>query len=950
MPQNKKTSQKPNNLDESLYSRQLYVLGTDTMSKLMSSTVFIYGMDGLGQEIAKNIILAGIHTLYIYDPLPVHPTDLCTGFYFRTEHIGNRRDFSVLSSLLQLNPYVTIQIHNPYHNCCDGSRLDSCRDNNTNKDMNTNNIDNHTTNTPTPNANLIVCANLPLPLSLHYNTIARKHNTPFISCQIQGLFSQIFTDFGPSFTTYDITGEPLLSGPINDISQEGILTTADNIRHELEDSSVIQIYDIPHLKDIKFKVKVLTPYKVKLEVTGCDKGEGDISNKDIKDNSKDIKDIKEINTNPPTTNPPTNSNTKFHFGIVEGGTFEEVKVPKTFYFQSLSQSLLTPDILTLPHSTPERDLILHKCFLTLNTYMSRNEIEGDSNRDMLDGSNPLDNNPLDTCNNPLDTYNNHLDTNNPLNNTTNNYNTLTLTPLDTNTFLKMYEYEYGNIDKNEKLIKLFCKQCCGSLMPMCSVIGGFVSQEVIKGCCNKYYPLHQFLYFECSMEGDSGVGLESVNDSRIGLEGVNDKYSSVKGVNDSSDILEGVKDSSVVLEGVSYKYSSVKGVNDSSDILEGVKDSRDKYKGVSNSKDSNYHPVNDSINEQQGVSNKDSNYHPVGNTDSNYKGLTNTPTTPNNNTPINRYTPLVTLFGSKYLSILHSLKIFLVGAGAIGCEHLKNLIMCGIGVNGNITVTDMDSIETSNLNRQFLFKKKDVQRMKSEVAVEESLRMNSDYRKVGSDIDSRGGDRDNKDMLDNKNDTIPNHNITIDNSNPNLSSNPDPNPTLTLNKCINNSIVHLPLKVGKETESVFSDTFLTNTSLVVNALDNIEARLYVDKRCITNKIPLFESGTLGTKGNVQVVIPYKTESYSSSRDPPDKSIPLCTIRNFPHCIEHTIEWALSEFKSNFEEKIISISEYIKGDNYRDSKLEGDNDSSSNYKGVSYKDMGQDPVNDSTDKQ
>ncbi|TBU20461.1 ubiquitin-activating enzyme [Hamiltosporidium tvaerminnensis] len=151
--------------------------------------------------------------------------------------------------------------------------------------------------------------------------------------------------------------------------------------------------------------------------------------------------------------------------------------------------------------------------------------------------------------------------------------------------------------------------------------------------------------------------------------------------------------------------------------------------------------------------------------------------------------------------------------------------------------------------------------------------------------------------------------------------------------------------------SVFSDTFLTNTSLVVNALDNIEARLYVDKRCITNKIPLCESGILGTKGNVQVVIPYKTERYSSSRDPPDKNISLCTKRNFPHCIEHTIEWALSEFKSNFEEKIISIIEYIKGVNYRDNKLEGDNDSSSNYRdGDSHKDVEQDPVNDNTDKQ
>ncbi|TBU04080.1 putative ThiF-like ubiquitin-activating enzyme [Hamiltosporidium magnivora] len=184
--------------------------------------------------------------------------------------------------------------------------------------------------------------------------------------------------------------------------------------------------------------------------------------------------------------------------------------------------------------------------------------------------------------------------------------------------------------------------------------------------------------------------------------------------------------------------------------------------------------------------------------------------------------------------------------------------------------------------------------------------------------------------------------LTLNNTNNNTTNNG--NTTSSTNNLTYNSIIHLPLKVGKETESVFSDTFLTNTSLVVNALYNIETRLYVDKRCITNKIPLFESGTLGTKGNVQ--------SYSS-RDPPDKSIPLCTLRKFPHCIEHSIEWALalSVFKSNFEEKIISISEYIKGVNFMDSKLEGDNDSSSNYRGVDYGiDLEQDPVNDSINKQ
>jgi molybdopterin/thiamine biosynthesis adenylyltransferase len=41
-------------------------------------------------------------------------------------------------------------------------------------------------------------------------------------------------------------------------------------------------------------------------------------------------------------------------------------------------------------------------------------------------------------------------------------------------------------------------------------------------------------------------------------------------------------------------------------------------------------------------------------------------------------------------------------------------------------------------------------------------------------------------------------------------------------------------------------------------LDNVRARQYVDKRCVENKIPLFESGTLGAKGHVQVIVPYKT--------------------------------------------------------------------------------------------
>ena len=60
--------------------------------------------------------------------------------------------------------------------------------------------------------------------------------------------------------------------------------------------------------------------------------------------------------------------------------------------------------------------------------------------------------------------------------------------------------------------------------------------------------------------------------------------------------------------------------------------------------------------------------------------------------------------------------------------------------------------------------------------------------------------------------------------------------------------------------------------------------------------PLLESGTLGTKANAQVVAPHLTQAYGDSRDPPEDAIPMCTLKNFPHKIEHCIEWARDDFE------------------------------------------------------
>jgi len=84
--------------------------------------------------------------------------------------------------------------------------------------------------------------------------------------------------------------------------------------------------------------------------------------------------------------------------------------------------------------------------------------------------------------------------------------------------------------------------------------------------------------------------------------------------------------------------------------------------------------------------------------------------------------------------------------------------------------------------------------------------------------------------------------------------------------------------------------------------------------------PLLESGTLGTKGNTQVVIPHITESYSSSQDPPEKETPSCTVKNFPNAIQHTIEWARTEFDNLFVKPIQAVNSYLSEPNYLESAL------------------------------
>ena len=234
--------------------------------------------------------------------------------------------------------------------------------------------------------------------------------------------------------------------------------------------------------------------------------------------------------------------------------------------------------------------------------------------------------------------------------------------------------------------------------------------------------------------------------------------------------------------------------------------------------------------------------------------------------PLNtRYDGQIAVFGRDFQDRLANINQFLVGAGAIGCEMLKSWAMIGLatGPRGKISVADMDQIEKSNLNRQFLFRPKDVGKLKSDCAAEAVQAMNPELQ---------------------------------------------------------GKIVTLRDRVGPDTEHVYNENFWEALDGVTNALDNVDARQYVDRRCVFFRKPLVDSGTLGTKGNTQVVLPFLTESYSSSQDPPEQSFPQCTLRSFPNKIEHTIAWAKEKFHQYFVGPPETVNLYLSQPDYIEQTL------------------------------
>lgn len=186
-----------------------------------------------------------------------------------------------------------------------------------------------------------------------------------------------------------------------------------------------------------------------------------------------------------------------------------------------------------------------------------------------------------------------------------------------------------------------------------------------------------------------------------------------------------------------------------------------------------------------------------------------------------------------------ALKILVLGAGGLGCELLKDLALLGFK---NLHVIDMDTIDLSNLNRQFLFRHSDIGKAKAQVA--------ADF--------------------------------------------------------VNKRVPTCKVTAHFNRIEEFGTDFYESFHVIVCGLDSITARRWIQQMLLSllkydkeGKVdsgsikPLIDGGTEGFKGSVRTIYPGMSACIECTLDlyPPQVNFPLCTIAHTPRLPEHCVEWA-----------------------------------------------------------
>ncbi|KAF2669439.1 hypothetical protein BT63DRAFT_401593 [Microthyrium microscopicum] len=91
-----------------LYDRQIRLWGVQAQEYIRKANVLLISMKALANEVAKNLVLAGINTLTIIDHELVTEEDLGAEFFVSMEDVGKNRAMAAAPRISELNPRVKV--------------------------------------------------------------------------------------------------------------------------------------------------------------------------------------------------------------------------------------------------------------------------------------------------------------------------------------------------------------------------------------------------------------------------------------------------------------------------------------------------------------------------------------------------------------------------------------------------------------------------------------------------------------------------------------------------------------------------------------------------------------------------------------------------------------------------------------------------------------------------
>ena len=207
-------------------------MGHEAQRRMMASRALLIGLSGLGAEVAKNCILAGISAFTLCDCEPVNSYDLGGSFYLSEDQIGlPNRAALVKDALTELNPYVHVEVAD---------------------------FTGHTAISILPLLSGMTCVvitiPLPKPLLIEINNKCRELNCSFIYSLTAGVFGQVFCDFGENFVVSDKDGNPPMTSQIESIlpgNPAVVKVLEAHGHHGLEDGDFVQFARIKNVEGLE---------------------------------------------------------------------------------------------------------------------------------------------------------------------------------------------------------------------------------------------------------------------------------------------------------------------------------------------------------------------------------------------------------------------------------------------------------------------------------------------------------------------------------------------------------------------------------------------------------------------------------------------------------------------------------------------------------------------------